>query len=180
MFVCVARLTLEMPESGSLKTKRQLVRRVVDRVKARFNASVAEVEEQDKWQRAVLGLSVVSNERRHANEQMDTILQFIEDLYVAPVTHREIELVEFGDLLSASETHGVQDLTIPKGERSLAEAEGLGAWELRAALPTAPSPNRVAAPKPSRPAARPKPTINLEDARARARALRNRRDWENK
>lgn len=178
MFVCVARLTLEMPESGSLKTKRQLVRRVSDRVKARFNASVAEVDEQDVWQRAVLGLSVVSNEARHAADQMQTILQFVEDLYICPVSSREIETVAFGDLLSTPEREGVQDLTIPKGERSLAEAEGMGAWEQRMAAPTAPTPMRAAASRGLKPA-RPKP-VNIEDARAKARALRNRREWENK
>ena len=43
MFVGVARLTLQIPDSGSLKAKRQILRRVTDRLKARFNASVAEV-----------------------------------------------------------------------------------------------------------------------------------------
>ena len=51
MFVGVARLTLQIADSGSLKSKRQVLRRVTDRVKARFNVSVAEVEDQDLWQR---------------------------------------------------------------------------------------------------------------------------------
>ena len=178
MFVCVARLTLQMPESGSLKTKRQLLRRVTDRVKARYNASISEVDEHDTWQRGVLGFAVVSNQARHATDQVQTILQFIEDLYICPVVNRELETVAFGDLLSTHEQEGVQDLTIPRGERSLAEAEGMGAWEQRMAAPTAPTPMRAAKggglklPKP-------KP-INIDDARAKARALRNRRDWENK
>lgn len=178
MFVCVARLTLQMPESGSLKTKRQLLRRVTDRVKARFNASVSEVDEQDAWQRGVLGLSVVSNEARHATDQVQTILQFIEDLYICPVSNREIETVGFEELLSGG-GDGVQDLTIPRGERSLAEAEGMGAWEQRMAAPTAPTPMRAAAKGPGLKLPKPKP-INIDDARAKARALRNRRDWENK
>jgi uncharacterized protein len=178
MFVCVARLTLQMPESGSLKTKRQLLRRVTDRVKARFNASVSEVDEQDAWQRGVLGLSVVSNEARHATDQIQTILQFIEDLYICPVTQREIETVGFDELMSDG-GDGVQDLTIPRGERSLAEAEGMGAWEQRMAAPTAPTPMRAAAKGPGLKLPKPKP-VNIDDARAKARALRNRRDWESK
>ena len=59
MFVGVARLTLQIPDSGSLKSKRQVLRRVTDRVKARFNVAVAEVEDQDLWQRATLALAVV-------------------------------------------------------------------------------------------------------------------------
>lgn len=178
MYVCVARLTLQMPESGSLKTKRQLLRRVTDRVKARFNTSVSEVDEQDAWQRGVLGFAVVSNEARHATDQVQTILQFVEDLYICPVVNREIETVAFGDLLSAQERDSIQDLTIPRGERSLAEAEGMGAWEQRMAAPTAPTPMR-AAKSAGLKLPKPKP-INLDDARAKARALRNRRDWENK
>ena len=85
MFVCVARLTLEIPAAGSLKAKRQVLRRVTDRVKAKFNVAVAEVEDNDVWNRAVIALAVVGNERRHVNEQMDKILQFIDDMYVAPV-----------------------------------------------------------------------------------------------
>ena len=179
MFVCVARLTLQMPESGSLKTKRQLIRRVTDRVKARFNASISEVDDQEAWQRGVIGFAVVSNEARHATDQVQNILQFIEDLYICPVSNREIETVAFGDLLSTHDHDGVQDLTSPRGERSLAEAEGMGAWEQRMAAPTAPSPMRAEKAKAGLKLPKPKP-INLDDARARARALRNRRDWENK
>lgn len=179
MFVCVARLTLDMPESGSLKTKRQLVRRVTDRVKARFNASVSEVDEQDTTRRAVMGLAVVSHTERHATEQMERILQFIEDLYIVPVSNRELEVVAFDDLMPHGD--GLSDLTIPRGERSLAEAEGLGAWEQRMAAPTAPSPTRAAkGAKAASVLKALKPTLNLEDAKAKARALRNRRDWENK
>jgi hypothetical protein len=146
-------------------------------VKARYNASISEVDEQDAWQRGVLGFAVVSNESRHATEQVQAILQFIEDLYICPVVNREIETVAFGDLLSSQEPLGAQDLTIPRGERSLAEAEGMGSWEQRMAAPTAPTPMRAA--KAGAKPQKPKP-INIEDARARARALRNRRDWETK
>ena len=46
MFVCVARVTIDIPAAGSLKGKRQVLRRVTDRVKAKFNVAVAEVEEE--------------------------------------------------------------------------------------------------------------------------------------
>src|SRR5262245_10501577 len=101
MFVCVARVSLDVPAASSLKGKRQVVRRITDRVKARFNVAMAEVEDNDVWQRAVLALAVVGNEKPHVNEQMDKILHFIEDMYVAPVTGREIEILSFGDQLFA-------------------------------------------------------------------------------
>jgi uncharacterized protein len=172
MFVGVARVSLDIPASGSLKAKRQVVRRITDRVKARFNTAVAEVDENDLWQRAVIAISVVSNDKAHANEQLDKILHFIEEMYAAPVTGREIEILSFGDQLFADGSSAFDDLAIPRGERTLAEAEGMGAWEERHARPTAPSPPRASGgqSKASK--------LSLEQARAKARALRNKREWE--
>lgn len=184
MFVGVARITLQIPESGSLKAKRQVLRRVTERVKAKFNAAVAEVDENDTWNRAVVGIAVVGNERRFAREQLDRILRFVEEIYVAPVTHVQTEVVSFGDTLygdkdkeyadkdADAEADAEGDLIeqlMPKGERSLAEAEGMGDWEDRPvahAHPSHPSPPKG------------KPAVNLEEAKKRARALRNPREWE--
>lgn len=178
MFVCVSRLTLDIPSAGSLKAKRQVLRRVTDRVKAKFNVAVAEVEDPEVWNRAVVALSLVGNERRQVNEQMEKILQFIDDLYVAPVSHRELEILSFGEELFASASQRPGELTIPRGERSLAEAEGLGDWEHRhdrQAPPPSPSPS---APNGQKKAQAARPKMSLEDARAMARSLRNRREWE--
>lgn len=165
MFVCVSRVTLEIPASGSLKAKRQVLRRVTDRVKARFNVSVAEVEDQELWQRATVALAVVGNERRFVNEQMDKILQFIEDMYVAPICSREMEIIPLGEPLGqATEA----ELSIERGERSLAEAEGMARWEHR----HEPAPPHPRTPKGAR------PKLSLEEARARARGLRKPREWE--
>lgn len=176
MFVCVARVTLDIPAAGSLKAKRQVLRRVTDRVKAKFNVAVAEVEDNDVWNRAVVALSVVGNERKHVNEMMEKIVQFMDDMYIAPVNTKELETVPFSDLFTGLPSPGDDfgTLTIPRGERSLAEAEGLGAWEDRHTRSTPP-------PSPSAPRARQgqkKPQLNLDDARAVARSLRNRREWE--
>src|SRR5690349_16571553 len=102
MFVCVARLTLQIPESGSLKAKRQVLRRCTDRVKARFNVSVAEVDDNELWQRATLALAVVGNERKHVNEMMEKIIHYVEEMYVAPLISREMETLSFGDELFAA------------------------------------------------------------------------------
>lgn len=176
MFVCVSRVTLEIPAAGSLKAKRQVVRRVTDRVKAKFNVAVAEVDDNDVLNRAVVAMSVVGNDRAHVNEMMDKIFQYIDDMYVAPVSSRELEILSFGEDLFNSPPPGHDLLlTIPRGERSLAEAEGLGAWEDRHA-------KHVPPPSPSAPvkkgAKKKEKEVNLADARAVARSLRNRREWE--
>jgi len=162
-----------------------VLRRVTDRVKAKFNVAVAEVDDNDVYTRGVIALAVLGNDRRHVNEMMDKILQYIEDMYVAPVAHRELEILAFGDQLFArggeTDDYDLANLTIPRGERSLAEAEGLGDWEDRHArqppVPSASAPRkqgpRASAPRPSAPT-----NLSLEDARALARSLRNRREWE--
>jgi uncharacterized protein YlxP (DUF503 family) len=176
MFVCVSRVTLDIPAAGSLKAKRQVLRRVTDRVKAKFNVAVAEVEDNDVLNRAVVAMSVVGNDRSHVNEMMDKIFQYIDDMYLAPVSSRELEILSFGeDLFQGAPAGGDLLLTIPRGERSLAEAEGLGAWEDRHA-------RQVPPPSPSAPtgkkAKKKEKEVNLTDARAVARSLRNRREWE--
>lgn len=175
MFVCVSRVTLDIPAAGSLKAKRQVLRRVTDRVKAKFNVAVAEVEDNDVLNRAVIAMSVVGNDRSLVNEVMDKIFQYIDDMYLAPVSSRELEILSFGEDLFHPPPAGDLLLTIPRGERSLAEAEGLGAWEDRHARGIPP-------PSPSAPAKKgakkKEKEVNLTDARAVARSLRNRREWE--
>lgn len=172
MFVCAARLTLSIPDSGSLKAKRQILRRVTDRLKARFNVAVAEVADNDLWQKATIALAVVGNDRRHVNEQMDKIIHSVEEMYVAPLISREMEILSFGDQLF-QEGNGERDgMPISLGQRSLAEAEGLGNWEARHGLKEGSAPPE--------PAKRKKKKLSLEEARARARTLRNLREWEKK
>jgi uncharacterized protein YlxP (DUF503 family) len=67
-----------MAENGSLKDKRMVVRSVVQRVRNRFNVAVAEVDTQDVWQVATLGIVCMSDDRRHANEIMSKVVAFIE------------------------------------------------------------------------------------------------------
>ena len=76
--VGVARLELHIPENGSLKAKRMVVKSVVHRVRNRFNVAVAEVDTQDVWQVATLGIVCMSDDRRHANEIMSKVVAFIE------------------------------------------------------------------------------------------------------
>lgn len=79
MHVGVARVVLHIPETGSLKDKRMVVRSVSQRVRNRFNVAVSEVETQDTWDVATLGIACVSGDARHANEMLDNVLAFIQD-----------------------------------------------------------------------------------------------------
>jgi uncharacterized protein len=77
MTVGVARITLFLPESHSLKDKRMVLRRIKDRVRSKFNAAIAEVGEQDLWQRSSLGLAVVGSDRRFVESALDEVVRFV-------------------------------------------------------------------------------------------------------
>ena len=89
-------VTLHLDASGSLKDKRHVVRSLQDRLRRQFNVAVAEVEEQDAWQTAVLGLTVVSNEAGHAARQIERIVETIEQTRLdAEVVDRQVEILPF-------------------------------------------------------------------------------------
>ncbi len=77
MVIGVASIEIHIPESGSLKSKRHFIKSVKDRVKNRFNVSIAEVANNDLWQRTTLGISVVANEQQFANQVLSQVVDFI-------------------------------------------------------------------------------------------------------
>ena len=77
MVVGVCTLELHLPGVASLKGKRQILLSLKDRIKDKFNVSIAEVDEQDLWQRAVLGVACVANEQRHTNQVLDSVLNLV-------------------------------------------------------------------------------------------------------
>jgi uncharacterized protein YlxP (DUF503 family) len=78
MVVGVCKLTLRVRGSASLKDKRQVVLSLSQRLRNKFNVAVAEVDTNDRWQIATLGITCVSNEAGHAREQLDAVVRFIE------------------------------------------------------------------------------------------------------
>lgn len=94
MTIAVLRIRLRLP-SRTLKEKRTIVKSVVERLRNRFNASVAEVDDLDAHGMATLAAVVVSNESRHADEQAQAIASAIEGWRLdAEVLEVEIELIQ--------------------------------------------------------------------------------------
>jgi uncharacterized protein len=93
--VGIARVALFIGASHSLKDKRMVLRRIKDLVRQKFNVSIAEVAENDLWQRAVLGLAVVGNDRRFVESALDEVVGFMRAK--AEVTHDERELQTYND-----------------------------------------------------------------------------------
>jgi uncharacterized protein YlxP (DUF503 family) len=78
MIVGTATVEIFIPHSGSLKAKRSVVKRILERVRGKFNVSISEVDHLDKWQRSVLGVAVVANEVRFADQVLAAVLREIE------------------------------------------------------------------------------------------------------
>ncbi len=79
MNIGVCKIRLRLPENLSLKGKRQILKSIIARVDNKFNVSVAEVDDQDLWQVATLGICCVSNDKRYTNEVLSKIVNFIVD-----------------------------------------------------------------------------------------------------
>jgi uncharacterized protein YlxP (DUF503 family) len=79
MVIGVCEITLHLPECHSLKEKRQVIKSLMARVRNSFEVAIAEVEEQDLWQIAKLGVSCVSNSSQHANEVLGRVQRYIEE-----------------------------------------------------------------------------------------------------
>ena len=86
-------LRLQVPESESLKSKRQVVRSLVARVHRTFNVAIAEVGAQDLWQAVELGVACVSADARHADEVCQKVLTFVNDYGEALLTDSRFEIL---------------------------------------------------------------------------------------
>ena len=94
MQVGVCKVKFHLPENGSLKGKRQVVRSVVTRVRTHFNVAIAEVGDTNLWQIATLGITCVTNDARHANEILSKVVDYLEELRIdAELLDYEIEIL---------------------------------------------------------------------------------------
>ena len=94
MHVGIARVALHLAGNGSLKGKRMVVKSVAQRVRNRFNVAVAEIDTQDAWQLATLGIVCLSDDPRHSNEMLSKVIDFIESERLdAEVGAVEMELI---------------------------------------------------------------------------------------
>ena len=97
MFVGVLRLTFHVPHARSLKDKRRVVMRFKDRIRSRFDVSIAEVASQDTLQRAVFGVSVVSSEAAVCDSVLEKVAHAAQTQEDAVLTDRQTEILPIGD-----------------------------------------------------------------------------------
>jgi uncharacterized protein YlxP (DUF503 family) len=92
--VAVVQCELHIPTSRSLKEKRAVLRPIVEGLRHRFQISVAEVDYQDKWQRSLIGMAVVSDSYSHAVDVVDNVERWVWSKPEIEVTRFETTWVE--------------------------------------------------------------------------------------
>lgn len=87
MHILLIKINLHIPLAHSLKEKRREIKSLKDRLSSRFNASVAEIDALDKWQQAVLGVCMISNDKSYLDKQFGLIETIVFE-------YTELELID--------------------------------------------------------------------------------------
>jgi uncharacterized protein len=95
MVIGILEIVLYLPESHSLKEKRQVVKSIKDKVHNRFNVAIAETGDLDLWQKVRLGVLSLGNDRRQVNGRLDQVTHFVERMQVAVDMDFQIELLDY-------------------------------------------------------------------------------------
>ncbi|MCH6553632.1 MAG: DUF503 domain-containing protein [Candidatus Acidiferrales bacterium] len=91
MVVGLVRLEIHLPYAQSLKDKRQVVRKLKERLRARFNVAVAELDHQELWQRATVGVVSISNDNSHLAQVLETVVHESEKILKGDLVDSQIE-----------------------------------------------------------------------------------------
>ncbi|MDR7416488.1 MAG: DUF503 domain-containing protein [Armatimonadota bacterium] len=92
MVVGTLRVALSLPGPRSLKDKRRIVHSLLQRLHNEFAVAAAEVDDQDLWGRATLGIAVVTNDGQHADQVLARVLQYIERQPEAVIVDYDVEI----------------------------------------------------------------------------------------
>ncbi len=96
MSLGVCKVKLRLPENQSLKGKRQVLKSIITRVRNNYNVAIAEVDDQDLWQLATLGIACVSNDARQVNQVLSKVVDFIgRSKFEIEILDYEIEIMPF-------------------------------------------------------------------------------------
>ena len=93
MVVGIGTITFRLHDCHSLKGKRRVVKKIVAQLRNHFNASVAEVDANDVYQKAIIGFSMAGNQGRTINSKMDKLVNMAEDLGLAELIDSEMEII---------------------------------------------------------------------------------------
>jgi uncharacterized protein len=92
MIIVAAMITLIIPENDSLKGKRRVIKSLIERVRHKFEAAVAEVGDNDLWQKARIGVALVGNDSHLLETRLQQIMKFMENQHLAEIIDSQVEL----------------------------------------------------------------------------------------
>ena len=93
MIIGACRIELHIFESYSLKDKRQVIRSLIERLKSRYNISIAEIDDLDSWQTALIGFACVSNKTKHVQSVINNVIHFIDNDGRLEIMEQDIEIL---------------------------------------------------------------------------------------
>jgi uncharacterized protein YlxP (DUF503 family) len=91
MLTVAAMITLVIPGNDSLKGKRRVIKSLVERVRHKFEAAVAEVGDNDLWQKARIGVALVGNDAQLLNTRLQQIMTFMENQHQVEIIDSQVE-----------------------------------------------------------------------------------------
>jgi uncharacterized protein YlxP (DUF503 family) len=92
MIVAAACLTLIIPENDSLKGKRKVVKSLIAKVQHKFEVAIAEVGDNDLWQKARIGVALVGNDPQLLHTRLSQIMKYMENQHLAEIIDSQVEL----------------------------------------------------------------------------------------
>ena len=98
MLIAAALIELALPEAETIKARRRVARSVKDRIRQRFNVSVAEVADQDERHSVCIGCVMVGVDPRHLREAMEKIVRYVESLGIAEVVADDVTVVRLDEV----------------------------------------------------------------------------------
>jgi hypothetical protein len=93
MVVGTGKLVFRLHDCHSLKTKRSIVKAMINRMRSHFNASVAEVGANDIHQRAEIGFALIGNDARLVNSKIDLLFNMADEMGLAEMIDSEMEII---------------------------------------------------------------------------------------
>lgn len=93
MHIGTLTVVVYLAEGSSLKEKRQVIKSLIETTRRKFNVSIAEVDDNDLWQRATLGVACVANDAAHVHRVLDKVLDYIESSPLLSVGEVEMEML---------------------------------------------------------------------------------------
>jgi uncharacterized protein YlxP (DUF503 family) len=93
MHIGTLTIVLYLHDTGSLKDKRQILKSLIETTRQKFNISIAEIDDLDRWRRATIGVACVANDSAHVNRVLDKVLDTLESNPAVEVGEVALEML---------------------------------------------------------------------------------------